>query len=58
MEHDTKTDKTTHTQSEKDDNSRIYQLKYIGQTGSAFHTRYNEHILATLMATLDTQTTY
>jgi hypothetical protein len=42
-----------HTQSEKYDNSGIYQLKcldcplkYIGQTGRAFHTRYKEHILA------------
>jgi hypothetical protein len=43
-----------HTQSEKYNNSGIYQLKcldcplkYIGQSGRAFHTRYKEHILAT-----------
>jgi hypothetical protein len=40
-------------QSEKYDNSGIYQLKcldcplkYIGQTGRAFHTRYKGHIIA------------
>jgi hypothetical protein len=50
-EHDTKPEKQ-HTQSEKY-NSGIYQLKcldcqlkYIGQTGRAFHTRCKEHILA------------
>jgi hypothetical protein len=56
-----------YTQSEKYNNSGIYQLKcldcplkYIGQTGRAFHTRHREHILAikTIIATQGTQTTY